>query len=69
MTGDGIVMGIMGRRIIKKRFLKKCKDSDRPIAALILDLKQRGLLDETLVFEENLEEHQCGKIVLGFKTL
>ena len=30
-------------------FIKKCKDSDRPIAALILDLKQRGLLDETLV--------------------
>ena len=30
-------------------FIQKCKDSDRPIAALILDLKQRGLLDETLV--------------------
>ena len=24
-------------------FLKKCKETDRPIAALILDLKQRGL--------------------------
>ena len=34
---------------LRKGFLKKCKDSDRPIAALILDLKQRGLLDETLV--------------------
>ena len=34
---------------LRKVFLKKCKDSDRPIAALILDLKQRGLLDETLV--------------------
>ena len=32
-----------------RKGLKKCKDSDRPIAALILDLKQRGLLDETLV--------------------
>ena len=34
---------------LRKGFLRKCKDSDRPIAALILDLKQRGLLDETLV--------------------
>jgi hypothetical protein len=30
-------------------FLRKCKETDRPIAALILDLKQRGLLDETLI--------------------
>ncbi|MCA9023689.1 MAG: DUF1501 domain-containing protein [Planctomycetaceae bacterium] len=28
---------------------KKCKDVDRPIAALIKDLKARGLLDDTLV--------------------
>lgn len=28
---------------------KKCKQVDQPIAALISDLKQRGLLDETLV--------------------
>ena len=27
----------------------KCKEMDRPVAALIKDLKQRGLLDETLV--------------------
>jgi hypothetical protein len=27
----------------------KCGEIDRPIAALILDLKQRGLLDETLI--------------------
>ena len=27
----------------------KCKEIDRPITALLLDLKQRGLLDETLV--------------------
>jgi hypothetical protein len=30
-------------------FPKKCKDVDRASAALIKDLKQRGLLDETLV--------------------
>ena len=28
---------------------QKCQQTDQPIAALILDLKQRGLLDETLV--------------------
>ncbi|HEY3856527.1 MAG TPA: DUF1501 domain-containing protein [Verrucomicrobiae bacterium] len=28
---------------------KKCLEADRPMAALIKDLKQRGLLDETLV--------------------
>lgn len=28
---------------------KKCKDMDRPVAALLKDLKQRGLLNETLV--------------------
>jgi hypothetical protein len=28
---------------------KKCEDVDRPVAALILDLEERGLLDETLV--------------------
>ena len=30
-------------------FKRKCQQIDRPVAALILDLKQRGLLDETLV--------------------
>ncbi len=28
---------------------KKCRESDRPVAALIRDLRQRGLLDETLI--------------------
>jgi uncharacterized protein (DUF1501 family) len=28
---------------------KKCQEVDRPIAALLKDLKARGLLDETLV--------------------
>lgn len=30
-------------------FLERCRETDRPIAALIKDLKQRGLLEETLV--------------------
>ncbi|MEM9367304.1 MAG: DUF1501 domain-containing protein [Planctomycetota bacterium] len=34
---------------INKRLPEKCGEVDRPIAALIQDLKERGLLDETLV--------------------
>ncbi|MGJ8641657.1 MAG: DUF1501 domain-containing protein [Opitutaceae bacterium] len=30
-------------------FLKKCKGMDQPMTALIMDLKQRGMLDDTLV--------------------
>ncbi len=30
-------------------FSKKCKDIDKPMTALLLDLERRGLLDETLV--------------------
>jgi hypothetical protein len=31
------------------QFPKKCRQLDRPLAALIVDLRRRGLLDETLV--------------------
>jgi hypothetical protein len=31
------------------QFPKKCREVDQPIAALLKDLKQRGMLDETLV--------------------
>jgi hypothetical protein len=34
---------------LPKRLTAKCKDVDRALAALITDLKQRGLLDDTLV--------------------
>jgi len=34
---------------IKTSLPNKCKQVDKPVAALIKDLKQRGLLDETLV--------------------
>jgi hypothetical protein len=34
---------------IKSRLPQKCKQVDQPIAALIKDLKQRGLLDDTLI--------------------
>ncbi|MDX2195670.1 MAG: DUF1501 domain-containing protein [Cytophagales bacterium] len=38
-TGDDVVGGIK----------TKCKETDKPIAALIKDLKQRGMFDDTLV--------------------
>ncbi|MBK8096203.1 MAG: DUF1501 domain-containing protein [Planctomycetes bacterium] len=31
------------------QFPKKCRELDRPLAALLLDLRRRGLLDDTLV--------------------
>jgi hypothetical protein len=34
---------------IPKNLPKSCAETDRPIAALLADLKQRGLLDDTLV--------------------
>jgi hypothetical protein len=34
---------------LKKDLTKNCKDTDRPCAALVRDLKQRGLLDDTIV--------------------
>jgi hypothetical protein len=34
---------------IRDGLVKKCETMDRPVAALIRDLKQRGLLDDTLV--------------------
>jgi hypothetical protein len=34
---------------LKKDLKKNCEDTDQPCAALVRDLKQRGLLDETIV--------------------
>jgi hypothetical protein len=34
---------------LRDGFVKKCNEIDKPVAALLNDLKQRGLLDETLV--------------------
>jgi arylsulfatase A-like enzyme len=34
---------------LPKRLREQCKDTDQPSAALVKDLKQRGLLDDTLV--------------------
>jgi len=50
----------------------KCKEIDRPIAALILDLKQRGLLDETLIvwggeFGRTPMQENRGNKEMGYK--
>lgn len=53
-------------------FRNKCREIDRPISALLLDLKQRGLLDETLVVwggefgRTPMQENREGK-TMGFK--
>ncbi len=50
---------------------KKCRDIDRPLAALLTDLKQRGLLDETLLVWSGefgrtpLNEERNGSKLLG----
>jgi|GEM_PF-3378709 len=33
----------------------QCRDIDQPVAALIRDLKQRGLLDETLLHQMGID--------------
>lgn len=53
------------------RFPQKCRDVDRACAALIQDLKQRGMLDETLVIwggefgRTPMNEERSGSIFLG----
>ncbi|MCA9291950.1 MAG: DUF1501 domain-containing protein [Phycisphaerales bacterium] len=50
---------------------RKCRETDQPIAALILDLKQRGLLDDTLVVWSGefgrtaMNEKRNGSVYLG----
>lgn len=50
---------------------KKCQELDRPLAALITDLKERGLLDETLVIwggefgRTSMMESRGGSTFLG----
>jgi hypothetical protein len=41
--------GTSEREDIRGGLTKKCAQMDRPVAALLQDLRQRGLLDETLV--------------------
>ncbi len=41
--------GTQAKEDIRENLVERCKLMDRPVAALIRDLKQRGLLDETLV--------------------
>jgi hypothetical protein len=41
--------GVVEGQSIQTDLPKKCRQVDQPVAALLIDLKQRGLLDETLV--------------------
>ena len=41
--------GASASEALNKGFFDRCKETDRAIAALVTDLKQRGLLDETLI--------------------
>ena len=41
--------GTQAKESVDIGLVNKCRDTDKAITALILDLKQRGLLDETLV--------------------
>jgi hypothetical protein len=53
------------------QFPKKCRDVDQPMTALVRDLKQRGLLDQTLVIwggefgRTPMNEARGGSIFLG----
>ena len=53
-------------------FRNKCREIDRPMSALLLDLKQRGLLEDTLVIwggefgRTPMQENREGK-TMGFK--
>ena len=49
LTGDGIAMATDASLAIDVGFINKCRQVDKAMTALILDLKQRGLLEETLV--------------------
>ena len=50
---------------------KKCRETDQPVAALVMDLKQRGLLDDTLVIWSGefgrtaMNEERDGSTFLG----
>ena len=41
--------GVAAYEALNLGFQDRCRETDRPVAALLLDLKQRGLLDDTLV--------------------
>ncbi len=55
---------------LKSSHSKLCKQVDQPIAALIADLKQRGLLDETLiVWASDLVGHLVHKSLMVAITI
>jgi hypothetical protein len=59
--------GASADEAINKGFIEKCKNMDQPVAALLNDLEQRGLLSETLVVcgaefgRTPMQENRSGK--------
>lgn len=59
--------GASADEAINKGFIQKCKQMDRPIAALLTDLERRGLLKDTLVIcggefgRTPMQENRSGK--------
>ena len=49
LTGAGIIMAPIPKEDIRDGLTRKCATMDKPISALIKDLKERGLFDETLI--------------------
>ena len=49
LIGVGIAHGTDSDTALDIGFINKCRQIDKAMTALILDLKQRGLLEETLV--------------------
>jgi len=43
------IHGTTDKDDLKTQFPKKCREMDRPVAALLTDLKRRGMLEDTLV--------------------
>lgn len=65
------IHGTSSQDDLVNHFPKKCHETDRPIAALIADLKQRGMLDDTLVVcggefgRTAMNEARNGSVYLG----
>ena len=51
---SGDVTGWDAHDDVEKNHAAMCRKTDKPVAALLIDLKRRGLLDDTLVLYDNV---------------
>ena len=49
IIGDGTTHGSNAKDSLNIGFADRCRETDQPIAALLTDLKERGMLEDTLV--------------------